>query len=113
MSAIIVAAAAATATAASAAETTATLGFRPGFVHGQRTSAGIATVQGGDGSVGFVVIRHFDKTESPRPARVAIRDYGGAVNGAMRLKPLPQVSFSGTKSEISNKYLFHRCSFQI
>src|SRR5512146_191267 len=76
MAAVIVASTAAT----SATEPAAALRFWASFVYGERTSARVAAVEGGDGSVSFAVVRHFDKPEAPRTAGVAVSDYTGFVN---------------------------------
>jgi hypothetical protein len=111
MSPIVVTPTTTTAPTTTAAETAAALCLGPSFVYGKRTPARIAAVQSGDGGVGFVVVGHFDKTEAARAAGIAIGYYRRAINGAVRLKPLAQISFRGAKGKISNKYLLHERSF--
>jgi hypothetical protein len=85
----------------------ATANLRACFVDRERSPADVATVQSGDRGIRFAAICHFDEAEPSRPAGVAVRHYCGALNRAVWLKPLPQVSVTGGKREVSNKYLFH------
>jgi hypothetical protein len=63
------------ATTAAAATTAATAFFtRPGFVDGQGASAVLLAVEGCNGSLRFLVVGHFDESETFAPAGVPIVD---------------------------------------
>ena len=86
---------------------TAAACFCPCFIHCKRPPALIAAVESCDSGVRFIVVGHFNKTEPSRTTGIAVRHYSRALNRAVWLKPLPQISFGGTEREVSNKYLFH------
>src|SRR5512146_2961033 len=93
MAAVVISAAAATATAAESAA--AALGLGASFVDRQRTPAGIASVQRGDGRIRLLVVGHFHEPEAARPAGIAIGDHRYAVDGSVGSEPLPQIRFRG------------------
>src|SRR5271163_3514552 len=72
-----VATAASTSATRSARPAAAGFGFRARFVYFQIASADVFTVERGDGFRRFSVVRHFDETETARPAGLAI---GGDVH---------------------------------
>jgi hypothetical protein len=98
---------------AAAAGTSPTLCLRARFIDGERSSAGVAAVESGDCSIRFAVIGHFDKRKSSRPTGVAIGNYRGALDRAIRLKPLAQFSFGRAKGQVPHKNLLHAYSLSI
>jgi hypothetical protein len=49
---------------ASSSAATATINFRPRFIHGKRSPAGVFAVQGGNGFFRFFIVWHFHKPKA-------------------------------------------------
>src|SRR5205823_1676207 len=62
------------AAATTAAAATAALFAGTGFIDGEGPAIVLLSVEGLDGSLGFVVVRHFDEAKALGPAGVAIVD---------------------------------------
>jgi hypothetical protein len=75
-----------TTAAAERSASAAAFRFRTRFVHIQRPTTELSTVQGCDRPLSLSLIRHFNKRESAGPARVAIRLYADPLDLAVRFK---------------------------
>jgi hypothetical protein len=71
----------------------------------------IASVECINRRFGFVVIWHFNKTESARAAGFAIRQNANPVHRSIRAKNLPEVVFRRVKAQATYKYILQVTSF--
>jgi hypothetical protein len=108
-SAAATAAAGTTAAAAAAAARTSSTAFGLGarFVHLQVAAAEIFAVERGDGLGGFVVIRHFNESETAGAAGLAVHYDVNARDLTEGLKQRLQIALGGLKTHISNKQILH------
>ena len=83
------------------------LGFRSRLVNVQRAAVHLSAVQCRDRPFRFRRIRHFDKSETTRPARIAVRHHVDAVHLPKGLKQRSQRGLSSSKIKVSNKYILH------
>ena len=103
----------AAATATAAAETASaaaafTRNHRPGFVHSQRSSFVVLTVELLDGLSALLVRRHFDKAESFATAGIAIRNHLRGIDLADLFENRSEAVISGGKRKVSNvQFLTH------
>src|SRR5260370_28540341 len=67
---------------------------------------------GGYGTIPFGIVRHLDKAKSSRLTRLTVGDDGDPINFAVGFKQRPNVLFSSSKTEVSNKNTLHRFSFR-
>jgi hypothetical protein len=100
----VIVAAPAAATARTAA---APVRFWAGFVHRQGTAAGVLAIQGADGSLSLVVIRHFHESKPARTTGVAVSYYRDASYCTKRLKQLTELCFRRTEREITHEDFLH------
>jgi hypothetical protein len=96
--------------AAVTANTTGTIGFGPGFVDLKIAAAERFTIQGGHGIGGFSIIGHFHEGETASPAGLAIGGNMNAPDLSEGLKQRSQIRFSGLKTHVSDKKIFHTVS---
>jgi hypothetical protein len=97
---------AATAVTAAAVSTTAaerTLFPRTRLVHVQTAPAVLIAVQSVYCPIGFVIIRHLDKSETPRATRFPICDQANPIHRAIRLKQRAHIILRRAETQISNK----------
>jgi hypothetical protein len=87
------AAVAASATTGPAAKAAAALGFRTGFIHIDVAAAQLCSIGPGDGFFCLFVICHFDKSKTPRLARIAVAHDGYIIDLSIRLESAPQFIF--------------------
>src|SRR5437762_1066334 len=85
----------------------ATCRLRTSFVDGHRSAAKVTAVQGGDGSLGFVCVRHFDETKSSGSARFTISHNTGPFNGSVIFKRGAKSLFRRPETEVTYKYVCH------
>jgi len=98
---------AAAAAARSAAEGTAAVGLRPSLVDIERAPIHLIAVQSRDGAVGLGGIRHLDKREAARAARIAVGDQVDPLHVPVRLKERTDGRFGCGKIQIAYKNVFH------
>lgn len=89
------------------------VGLGAGFVHIQCTTVDAGAVQSGDGAIGFVAVRHFNKGKTARTASVTIRDDADAFHSAVFFKPGADGRFRRPEIEIANKDVFQVVFFPI
>jgi hypothetical protein len=102
--------AALTTAAAVTAATTGTVGLGPGFVDLEIAAAERFAVEGGYGIGGFGIIGHFHKSETASSAGLAIGGNMNAPDLSEGLEQRRQISFSGLKTHVSDKKIFHTVS---
>ena len=90
-----------------ATATTGALGFRAGFVDGQCAAIEFGAIKSGDGSFGFGVIGHLDKSEPLGLAGVAVGDDTDAIDGSVSFKHGANRIFRGREAEVPYKDIFH------
>jgi hypothetical protein len=103
-------AAAPAATARTPKPTTATaapVDFRTRFVDVQAPAAQLAAIECRDGLLGLIVVRHLHERKTPRSARIPVRHDTDAFHCPVDIKKSPYLFFTGAKSQIAYKNLFH------
>jgi len=83
------------------------IGFRTSFIDIDGSSTKVSAVKGGDGSVGFFGVRHFNKAKASRAARIPIGDNTDPFHGSVIFKQGAKRFFRRPKTEVSYKYIFH------
>jgi hypothetical protein len=91
------------ATVTASAATRAALRFRTGFVHVQRSTVEIPTVEAADRGITFGIDAHFDKGESARLPGIAIGHDVDALDGAIRIKHGTERIFRRPETEVTYK----------
>jgi len=99
-----------TTAAVAAAATARSVAFGPSFVDLEIASAERFAVEGGHGIGGFGIIGHFHKSETASSAGLAIGGNMNAPDLSEGLEQRRQISFSGLKTHISDKKIFHTVS---
>jgi hypothetical protein len=92
---------------AAAATAAGTLGLGTGFVDAQCPAVEVGAVQRGNRTIAFGIVRHFDKPESTRLSRIAIRNDVDATYGSMGLEQSSKRVFGSPKAEVSDKDILH------
>jgi hypothetical protein len=87
--------------------TAAPIHFRTRFVDVQPPAAQLAAIESGDGLLGLIVVRHLHKRKTPRSARIPVRHDTDAFHCPVDIKKSPYLFFTGAKSQIAYKNLFH------
>jgi hypothetical protein len=78
-----------------------------GFIDGKRTSTYVFAIEVGDRCVGFACVGHLDEPKSTGSPCIAVRNQSYGLDQTVGAEPLPQISFSGCKGEISYEQFLH------
>lgn len=89
------------ATAAIPASAGSALGFRTRFIHIQRASSQIRTVEGIDGFVALFRVRHFHERKTARTSGLTIGQNTDTLYLSIRLEHVTQFIFRGIEIQIS------------
>ena len=79
----------------------------PGFVYVQCPSVKVGAIQGGNGSIAFRVVAHFNESKTSGLSRITIGHNADTINGPVYLKHRSNCFFGCTEAEISYKNIFH------
>jgi hypothetical protein len=101
-----------TAAAARPAAKAATLRFGTGLVHIDVAGAQLRSIGPGNGLLCLFVICHFDKSKTPRLARIAVAHDSHIVDLPIRLKSAPQFIFGDVVIQIADIDILHRSFFE-
>ena len=96
-----------------AAATTATLGFRAGFVHVYGPAPEHGAVDGSDGPVGFGGVGHFNERKATRLASVAVADHADPFDHAVLFEERTYGFLSDTEIQVANKNILHLISLRM
>ena len=100
-----------TATTGSAAKSAA-LGFRTRLIHIDVAPAQLRSIGAGDGFFRLFVICHFDKSETPRLARVTVAHDGHIIDLPICLESAPQFIFVDVVIQIADVDILHSSFFE-
>src|ERR1035438_1725861 len=101
------AAAAAAAATRTAAEGASAVGLGPGLVNIEGAPIQLGAVQGGDSAIGLGAVRHLDKREGTRAARIAVGNQVDPLHVPVRLKERTDGRLGCGKIQIAYKNVFH------
>jgi hypothetical protein len=101
-----------TAAAARPAAKAATLRFGTGLIHIDVAGAQLRSIGPGNGLLCLFVICHFDKSKTPRLARIAVAHDSHIVDLPIRLKSAPQFIFGDVVIQIADIDILHRSFFE-
>ena len=87
--------------------------FRTRLVNVRRAAVHLSAIQRRDRPLRLCRIRHFDKSETTRPARITVRYHVYAVDFSKGFEQRPQRGLGGRKIKISNKYILHLYSLSL
>jgi len=100
------AAAAAAAATRTAAEGASAVGLGPGLVNIEGAPIQLGAVQGGDSAIGLGAVRHLDKREAARAARIAVGNQVDPLHVPVRLKSARMEDSVAAKSKLPTKMFF-------
>jgi hypothetical protein len=95
------------ATAIPAARRSAAFATRPRFIDLELTAAGHLSIQACDRLGRFLIVRHFDESESSRSPGLAIHRHVHTRHGAKRFEQRTQLTLTRLKIQISHEQTLH------